>query len=290
MRTDKVSALRTLIGASAVAAALVIAVAPLSSAATAVPAVPGASSTDVSAASHAAASPAVLQRLGGFFAQLGPAGAPLAVHAAAPAPAAIAAQAPHLVGATVPVYYLNPGFVTAPYGTTPVAKQEFMATAAVSASGQRASVWTARSTAHQNTWTEFNIASGSTETDMTAAAAKLGNGAIAFYEPQIHAWYGLFKDHVTPLNNDAVHSVGSAGISLVGYQRLVNSRYADKVPGTAYANQHMLGGFNTGPAKPASGGSDNENTEMAIGAAGLAGLFGIGYAIRRRGGSFVDAR
>jgi len=280
--------LRNLIGASAVAGALVVAVAPLSSAATATPAVPGVSGTDVSAASQAAATPAVLQRLGGFFAQLGPAGTPLTVHAAAPAQAAVAAQAPHLVGATVPVYYLNPAFVTAKYGTAAVAKQEFMATAAVSASGRRASIWTGRSAAHPNVWTEFNIASGSTETDMAAAAAKLGPGAIAFYEPQIHAWYGLLKDRVSPLNNDAVRSVGTTGISLLGYQRLVHGRYADKVPGTAYADQHLLGGFSRGPAKAANGGG----TEIAVGAASaavLAGLYGIGFAVRRRRGTTFDA-
>ncbi|MEY9854844.1 hypothetical protein ABH935_000441 [Catenulispora sp. GAS73] len=290
MRATTVFSLRTLIGASAVAGALVVAVAPVSSAATATPGVPGVSSTDVSAASQAAASPVVVQRLGGFFAQLGPAGAPLAVHAAAPAAAAAAAQAPHLVGTTVPVYYLDPAFVTAKYGTAAVAKQEFMATAAVSASGQRASVWTARSAAHPpNTWTEFNIASGSTETDMAAAAAKLGPGAIAFYEPQIHAWYGLLKDHVTPLNNDAVRSVGSAGISLLGYQRLVHGRYADKVPGTAYADKHMLGGFSRGPVKASGSGGSTEIAVGAASAAALAGLYGIGFAVRRQRGATFDA-
>lgn len=248
------------------------------------PSITAPSAADVAAAHQAASSPAVLGTLGGFFAHPGQVTTRSDTAAIA---ADEALTAPKVVGATVPVYYLNPAFVTAGAPSVPVAKLAFLATAAVSAQGQHASVWTARDPRHGNAWAEVNIASGSDETDYAALAAKHGAGTVAFYEPQIHAWYALHGAQVLPLNSDAVRSVGASGVSLAAYQSLVHGRYADKMPGSAYDREHMVGGFNRGPVSnmdataPAAGGV---NADLLAGTAiGAVALLGVaGAAIRKR--------
>jgi hypothetical protein len=234
---------RLLTGAVVTGAALLLTV-PAASADTA--AVTGSpSAPDAAAASQAAGAAPVLQQLNTFFA-----------HSASTAAGKAHAQAEtagsaRVVGNAVPVYYLDPAFVAAKSASVPVAAFQFMATEAVSANGRQASVWTVRDQQHANAWTEVNIASGANETEYAAAAAKDGPGAIAFSEPQIHAWYSLSNGHVRPLNADATRSVGAQGVTVAAYHQLVQGRYGDKLPGSAYANQHLLGGFGPSTVKPA---------------------------------------
>jgi hypothetical protein len=285
--------------AAAVAVGIgVLLCAPAAAAATpsvATPSVAAPSTSDVVAGHQAALNPTVLTTLGGFFAhdtviQGG------VIHGGVikgqETPAMVAAEqaqtAPKVVGATVPVYSLNPKFVTASGPTVPVATVVFMATEAVSSQGQHASVWTARDARRGNAWTEVNIASGSDETDFAAQAAQYGVGTIAFYEPQIHAWYALHGTQVLPMNTDAVRSVGKSGVSLAAYQKLVHGRYANMMPGSAYDRKHMVGGMNLGLAQkagPTSSGSDGAVADLVLGSAAGAALLGLlGVARWRRSG------
>jgi hypothetical protein len=156
-------------------------------------------------------------------------------------PAATGAAAPRLVGPTVTVYTLDPGFVAERQGA-PVADPDFLASKAVSASGQVASLWTARTASG---WKVVNIATGGEETDYVARAH--GDGTV-FREPQINAWYVLRGDRVLPLDAEARHAVGAGGTTLAAYQRRVHQAYADMLPGSAYDRAGKSGGFAGGTA------------------------------------------
>ncbi|MFE1753426.1 hypothetical protein [Streptomyces anandii] len=265
-------------GACAVAAAPAAFATPASA-----PAPKAPSGADVTAARHASETAPVMHTLAGFLAHHGQ---PANHNSVAAEKKAEAAAAPKLVGATVPVYYLNPAFVKGRSASVPVAEMAFMATEAVSADGQHASVWTVKSRAAGHPWKQFNIASGSDETDAAAAAARHGAGAVAFYEPQIHAWYVLDHGRVTGINKDGRQSVGSSGMTVTAYQALVHKRYADKLPGSDYARNHMVGGFDYNPVRPttatADDGSDTPAQAALGGGAAAVALAAGAFTMRRR--------
>ncbi|MFE7562706.1 hypothetical protein [Kitasatospora sp. NPDC057500] len=275
-------------GAAAVllATGLGLALAPAASAAgPAAPAGPAGVPEPVPAAELAEAreavrSPAVLDRLGRFFARKGvPPTGRLAPGAAEEAEqAAAAAAAPRLAGETVPVYTLDAAFVAGTPGA-PVARAEFTASRVVAADGQVASVWTVK---QGGGWRVVNIAGGGDEGDYAARAAE-GGGGTAFREPQINAWYVLRDGRVLPLDEEARRSVGEAGVSLAGYQGLVRQRYGDKLPGSAYDRAGRGGGY-----EPAAGRADGTAALPAVTAAaalGVTALAGAGAVLRRRAGA-----
>ncbi|MFY4721149.1 hypothetical protein, partial [Streptomyces sp. LaBMicrA B280] len=183
-------------------------------------------------AREAASSPATLHTLSRFFAR----GGALKADAARP----------RLVGPSVTVYSLAPGFVAGRPGA-PVAAPQFVASKAVAADGQVASLWTVRTA---RGWKVVNIATGGDETDYVGKAH--GRGTV-FQEPQIDAWYVVRDGRVLPLDPDARRAVGKAGVSLADYQRLVHKKYGDKLPGSAYDRAGKGGGYDGTPASaPAS--------------------------------------
>ncbi|WP_330258318.1 hypothetical protein OG586_05795 [Streptomyces murinus] len=186
-------------------------------------------------AREAASSPATLHTLSRFFARAG----------------ALKADAarPHLVGPSVTVYSLAPGFVAGRPGA-PVAAPQFVASKAVSADGQVASLWTVRTA---QGWKVVNIATGGDETDYVGKAH--GRGTV-FQEPQIDAWYVVRDGRVLPLDPDARRAVGKAGASLADYQRLVHKKYGDKLPGSAYDRAGKGGGYDGAPASPPTSSAD----------------------------------
>ncbi|MCX4747037.1 hypothetical protein OG455_16130 [Kitasatospora sp. NBC_01287] len=220
------------------AAAAALAAAPLAQADAPAAAPAAVPQSDLAAARSAVQAPAVLDQLGHFFARDGvPPSQPLGLSAADEAKAA-AQAAPHLTGATVAVYTLDPGFVAGTKGA-PVARADFTATEVSAADGQTASVWTVR---QNGGWQVVNIASGSDETDYAARGAAGGGGTV-FREPQVNAWYVLRGGRVLPLDTEARSSVGAGGVSLAAYQQLVHQRYGDKLPGSAYDKAGLGGGF-----------------------------------------------
>ncbi|MFK4545500.1 hypothetical protein RKD29_005096 [Streptomyces tendae] len=256
----------------------------------------------LSGAHRAAGSPATLRVLETFFARDGlPPGRKGRLGPAQEARAAEAAD-PRLVGGAVPVYSLNPEFVTAASaGRVPVATMEFAASKAVDSDGDSASVWTARVSGE---WQVVNIATGSDETDY---AARADADSVVFREPQLNAWYRVTGDRVLPLNEEARDSVGARGTGLARYQRLVHQRYADKMPGSRYDERGYAGGYGSGSertrvaadARAADSGSPDtapdttpSATPVAAGAGALAvaGATGVagGLLLRRRRRRFAE--
>ncbi|WP_063771997.1 hypothetical protein [Kitasatospora mediocidica] len=269
------------VATAVLAAALGLLAAPLAQAAgsdATVPTTPAAiPQSDLTAARDAVQTPAVLDQLGHFFARRGvPPNQTVQLSAADEAKSA-AQAAPRLSGATVPVYTLDPGFVAGTKGA-PVARMDFAATEAVSADGQRASVWTVP---QNGGWQVVNIASGSDETDYAAQGASSGGGTV-FREPQVNAWYVLRGGRVLPLDAEARSAVGAGGESLAAYQRLVHQRYGDKLPGSAYDKAGLGGGFSAdAPSAPAAGGGSLPVLTAAA-ALGVTALAGVALAARRR--------
>ncbi|MGA8115236.1 MAG: hypothetical protein WCA46_16350 [Actinocatenispora sp.] len=270
---------RVTIGVAVAGAALLTVAGPASAAPATVSGTP--SATQAQAAHKAADTPTVHKLLAGFFADRGkPANQQNAAHRAAVA----ATMAPKLAG-TVPVYYLNPDFVKATSASTSVATLAYMATDAVSSDGQHATVWTVRG--KDGAWTEVNIASGSDEVSYTA---KAGTHGVVFREPQVNAWYSISDGRVLPLNETARHSVKADGVTIAQYQKLVHSRYANKMAGSAYAKKHTLGGNWLDKAAPAA---QHDSSSYPIGflAAGIA-LAGAALVVawRRYGHRLVARR
>ncbi|MBY8887413.1 hypothetical protein K7472_21605 [Streptomyces sp. PTM05] len=247
--TPRATALRVLGAAALATAALGLAGAGTASATTpeavtpeaaaqaaATPAAPQAlTASQVSAGRAVAGNQATLAVLGKFFAADPDHGSARARAAAG------TAAAPRLSGASVTVYTLDPAFVAGTPGAA-VAQPSYVATDAVSATGQTASVWTARTA---KGWQVVNIASGDDETAYTAKAH--GDGTV-FREPQINAWYVLRGDRVLPLDTEATAVVGAHGTTVAAYQRHVRTAYGHMLPGSAYDKQGYAGGFgNTAP-------------------------------------------
>ncbi|MEU4203859.1 hypothetical protein AB0F64_28470 [Streptomyces sp. NPDC026294] len=191
---------------------------------------PAPAASTVTAARTAATAPDTLATLSRFFARDG---------AVAPAKAR-----PRIEGRTVPVYVLSADFVRGKAGA-PVSRLEFLASTAVSADGQKASVWTAES---GGAWKVVNIATGDDEARYSAA----GDGGTVFQEPQINAWYEQRGDRVRPLDAEARKAIGAGGTTVAAYQKRVAKAYGDKLPGSAYDRRGAAGGY--GPQ--ASGAGD----------------------------------
>ncbi|MFI8998326.1 hypothetical protein [Streptomyces sp. NPDC053542] len=214
---------------AAVTAALATALAglaPQAAQAADTPAPPKApAAASVAAAHEAATAPSTLKTLARFFARDGK--------------VSVRGAAPRIEGATVPVYVLAPDFVRGRSGA-PVAKLGFLASKAVSADGQEASVWTVRAEG-ADSWRVVNIATGADETRYAARAGAAGG--TLFREPQIDAWYVQRGDRVLPLDADAKRAVGAAGTTVAAYQKRVHAAYGDKLPGSAYDRRGEAGGY-----------------------------------------------
>ncbi|MEU2718197.1 hypothetical protein [Streptomyces sp. NPDC007205] len=219
---------------------------------------------DTAQAREAASTPATLITLSRFFARDG----------------AIAQSAarPHLVGPSVTVYFLDPGFVAGRRGA-PVADPQFVASKAVSADGQVASVWTVRTA---KGWRVVNIATGGDETDYVSEAHGLGT---VFREPQIDAWYVVRDGRVLPLDPDARHAVGIGGVTTAAYQRLVHTKYGDKLPKSAYDQAGEGGGYGGTAAPPRASTAPAATAGVAVtagaAATAVAVLLGACFGVRR---------
>ncbi|GAA3058583.1 hypothetical protein GCM10020000_46680 [Streptomyces olivoverticillatus] len=109
-------------------------------------------------------------------------------------------------------------------------------------------------------------------------AAKATAGSTVFSEPQIHAWYKLTLDTVTPLNDAATTGLGGkSSVSLADYQKLVKGRFSDKMPGSDYDTKGFSSGYGLTAPKPDSSSS----VPVALGgSAASAALVGGTFALR----------
>ncbi|MBW4717181.1 hypothetical protein [Saccharothrix obliqua] len=116
-----------------------------------------------------------------------------------------------------------------------------------------------------------------------AHAGMAGVGDLVFTEPQIRGWYRLRLLTVTPLNDPAREGLGGReSMSLADYQKLVKSRYADKLAGSEYDT----GGFSSGYSTASGEAGDGPSTApLVVGgsAVALALVGGALLLLRRRG-------
>ncbi|MGW3966404.1 hypothetical protein ACWED2_41760 [Amycolatopsis sp. NPDC005003] len=216
----------------------------------------GISSADASAAHRAAAGfQDVLVR---FFAQAPGAQGPVTVQIAPDA---------------FPVYELSPDFVAGKPGAAP-GDFAYFAIPARASDGRTATLWSVRGA--DGTWQVGNIASGDVEGEH---ARQLPAGAQLLHEPQIDAWYAVRDGRVTSLAD---------GEAIAGYRQTVENRYADKLPGSAYARDGEAGGYDAasqvmprGDGGPAPSGHDTGWVPLLI-LAGVLALSGAGYVLHLR--------
>ncbi|MGW7071309.1 hypothetical protein ACWGII_33480 [Streptomyces sp. NPDC054855] len=217
------------------------------------------------AAHDAARAPRTLDTLSRFFAREGA--------------VSRAAADPRVQGDAVPVRYLSPEFVAGVKGA-PLARVEFLASKAVSSDGQEASLWTAK---QGSSWKVVNIATGDDETHYARVGADKLPGGTVFHEPQINAWYVQGRGRVLPLDADAKRAVGPRGVSVAAYQKRVHAAYADKLPGSSYAESGEAGGFapkkrgEEPPAAAAAASADGLVT-VASSVAGAGALLALGLS------------
>lgn len=108
--------------------------------------------------------------------------------------------------------------------------------------------------------------------------------ARTFTEPQIHAWYRVTDGGtVEPLNQEATTSLGGQrSITLAAYQKLVASRYGDKLPGSAYDRKGLAGGYGLAGDEPVPEAGPSWQPAAVTGAAALAAVAGAALFVRRR--------
>ncbi|RJQ78197.1 hypothetical protein D5S17_13515 [Pseudonocardiaceae bacterium YIM PH 21723] len=181
-----------------------------------------------------------------------------------------AAKAPQLVGDVQRIHTLNPEFVKGTAGAQPGVFSH-LAVRADSASGQHASVWLAQA---GDGWAIQNISNAIEDVTFTA------QGAGAFNEPQIGAWYRLDGERIVALNDAARGAIGSE-MTVGAYQERVHRLYGDKLPGSEYAKSGALGGY-PGPAPAAvEQGKGDSTAALAIAMLLLGGGL-AGYRLRHR--------
>ncbi|MEU3314894.1 hypothetical protein ABZ743_19790 [Streptomyces sp. NPDC006662] len=219
------------------------------------------------------------------------------------APAAVAAPPGFALKDPVPMFEISPEFVTGKTQATPqtAIRLSYLASRVTASDGRNAAVLLAPKGAAattgggpQNVGAEGWQLAGIRDGDAEVGFAERGTAqARTFTEPQIHAWYRLTADGmVEPLNEEATTGLGGKrGVTLAAYQKLVTSRYGDKMPGSEYDRKGLAGGYaglveaQPEPVAAASGTPAAEGSWQPISAAAAAALAAIGGAVvyvRRR--------
>ncbi|RSD13405.1 hypothetical protein [Amycolatopsis eburnea] len=218
----------------------------------------GISSADAAAAHTAAAN--LQDTLVRFFAQAPDSRGPVTVRVAPDA---------------YPVYELSADFVTGKPGAAP-GDFAYFAVPAQASDGRTATLWSVRG--DDGAWQVGNIASGDVE---GAYARQLPAGAQLLHEPQVDAWYAVRDGRLTPLD-------GGTAVTVADYQRTVGARYADKLPGSAYARNGEAGGYDAtsqvmprGDGGPAAPSHDTGWVPLLI-LVGVLAVSGAGYVFHLR--------
>ncbi|GAA0671867.1 hypothetical protein GCM10010193_25200 [Kitasatospora atroaurantiaca] len=198
----------------------------------------------------------------------------------------------------VPMFELSPEFVSGKVQPTAqnAVRLSYLASRVSAADGHQAAVLLAPQAAPQasngQNGTAQNVAqqgwqlAGIRDGDAEVSLAERGTPqARTFTEPQIHAWYRITEQGtVEPLNQEATTSLGGKrSVTLAAYQKLVASRYGDKLPGSAYDRKGLAGGFGLAEDKPVQEAGRSWQPAVGTGAAALAAVAGAAaYRARRR--------
>ncbi|MET9959531.1 hypothetical protein ABZ128_10695 [Streptomyces sp. NPDC006326] len=225
------------------------------------------------------------------------------------APSAAAAPPRFDLKDPVPMFEISPEFVAGKTQASPqtALRLSYLASRVTASDGHQAAVMLSPQgnpaatgsggQGGQNVGAEGWQLAGIRDGDAELRLAERGTPqARTFTEPQIHAWYRLTAEgSVEPLNEEATTSLGGKrSLTLAAYQKLVTTRYGDKLPGTEYDRKGLAGGYadlvEDQPAPPppasASAGHAAEASWQPAAVAGAAALAAAGgavvYARRRR--------
>ncbi|MGW7100091.1 hypothetical protein [Streptomyces sp. NPDC054838] len=173
---------------------------------------------------------------------------------------------------------ITPGFVAGtakPLPTEAIKLTQLVSSLSTTVNGRNATVMLAPT--QGGGWHLAAIRDG--DSDATYAG-KATLGTLVFTEPQIRGWYQLKLTTVEPLNDEARQGLGGqASLSLSAYQKLVNARYADKLPGSEYDTNGYSSGYGT-QRKADEGPSST--LLLASGSSAALALAGGAAVLRRR--------
>ncbi|MEU4728433.1 hypothetical protein [Streptomyces sp. NPDC023588] len=226
------------------------------------------------------------------------------VGAPANAPAAVAAPPGFDLKDPVPLFEVNPEFVTgkSPANPQTALRLSYLTSRVTASDGKHAAVLlapkgnaAATGPGGQSVGAEGWQLAGVRDGDAEVGFAERGTPqARTFTEPQIHAWYRLTAEGVVePLNDEATTGLGGKrSLPLASYQKLVAARYGDKMPGSAYDRKGLAGGYgglvedSPEPVAATSGTAAADASWQplsATGAAAVAVALGVVVYARRRG-------
>ncbi|MET9263573.1 hypothetical protein [Amycolatopsis sp. NPDC004079] len=137
----------------------------------------------------------------------------------------------------IPVYTLNPDFVAAKPGA-PAGVLRSIAVTATAATGAKATLRAAPDRSAPTGWSVGNVLSGNDEETLSA---RLRPDSVLLNEPQINGWYDLGRDGVVLLQASLPQSPVGQFTPIADYEQQVHSRYADKLPGSAYQRGGGIG-------------------------------------------------
>lgn len=218
------------------------------------------------------------------------------------APAAVAAPPKFDLKDPVPMFEISPEFVAGKETTPQTAlRLSYLASRVTASDGHQAAVLlepranaATKGSGVQNVGAEGWQLAGIRDGDAEVGLAERGTPqARTFTEPQIQAWYRLTADGmVEPLNEEATSGLGGKRtITLAAYQKLVSTRYGDKLPGSKYDRKGLAGGYaglvDDQPAQATASGQPADGASWqpiaGTGAAALAAAGGaVVYARHRR--------
>ncbi|MFC6986940.1 hypothetical protein [Streptomyces cirratus] len=220
------------------------------------------------------------------------------------APSAVAAPPKFDLKDPVPMFEVSPEFVAGKTQATPqtALRLSYLASRVTASDGHQAAVLlspqgnpAAPANGGQAVGAEGWQLAGIRDGDTELSLAERGTPqARTFTEPQIHAWYRLTAEGlVEPLNDEATTGLGGKrSLTLTAYQKLVTTRYGDKLPGSEYDRKGLAGGYDglvgDQPAEPVAAfagpaADASWQPAAATGAAALAATGGaVVYARRRR--------
>ncbi|RSN55290.1 hypothetical protein DMH01_33785 [Amycolatopsis sp. WAC 04182] len=135
----------------------------------------------------------------------------------------------------IPVYTLNPDFVRGIAGA-PAGALSSIAVTATADSGQKATLQAMPD--GPGKWVAASVFSGNDEETLSA---RLKPGSVLLNEPQINGWYELGPGGVVLLRASLPQSPVGEFVPLSEYQRQVQGRYADKLPGSDYQRDRGIG-------------------------------------------------
>ncbi|KJY42149.1 hypothetical protein VR41_09070 [Streptomyces sp. NRRL B-1568] len=185
------------------------------------------------------------------------------------------------LGVPIALYEITPDFVTGKAAPTLLSAVQlsYLVAKVTGSNGHNATVLLAAASSAGN-WHMAAVRDG--DADVTYAA-KATVGSMVFSEPQIHAWYKLTLNTVTPLNDAATMGLGGkSSVSLADYQKLVKGRFSDKMPGSDYDTKGFSSGYGlTAPDR-------SSPAPLVLGSSGAAaalagGMFALRAYRRRRG-------